>query len=83
MITKKQVKELSKKTQILDAVIVREFVQLSFLKELYEETFSKDIFFKGGTAIRLVYKGQRFSEDLDFSVDMEEDEFEEKIVPFF
>ena len=83
MITKKQVKELSKKTQISDAVIVREFVQLSFLKELYEETFSKDIFFKGGTAIRLVYKGQRFSEDLDFSVDMEEDEFEEKIVPFF
>lgn len=83
MITKKQVKELSKKTQISDVVIVREFVQLSFLKELYEETFSKDIFFKGGTAIRLVYKGQRFSEDLDFSVDMEEDEFEEKIVPFF
>jgi len=83
MISKQQVQQLSKEFKISDFVIVREFVQLSFLKELYEEPFSKEIFFKGGTAIRLIYQGYRFSEDLDFSVTMQEKEFEEKIMVFF
>ncbi|MGI6443599.1 MAG: nucleotidyl transferase AbiEii/AbiGii toxin family protein [Candidatus Dojkabacteria bacterium] len=83
MITEQQVKQLSKKFQISDSVVVREFVQLLFLKELYEQNFSKNIFFKGGTAIRLIWGGHRFSEDLDFTVNMPEEEFEEKILSFF
>ncbi len=83
MITKQQIRQLSKEFKISDFVIVREFIQLSFLKELYEESFSKGIFFKGGTAIRLIYQGQRFSEDLDFTVSMKEEVFEEKIALLF
>lgn len=63
--------------------VAREFVQLVFLKEFYSQSFTKDIYFKGGTAIRLVYGGDRFSEDLDFTVQMDLEEFEEQIEKLF
>jgi len=83
MITQKQVSSLAKKYKINESIVAREFIQISFLKELYEESFSKEIFFKGGTAIRLLFGGKRFSEDLDFTVLSEEKEFLDKIVTFF
>lgn len=47
--------------------VLREEVELVFLKGLLESTFSDRLIFKGGTALRLVYGSFRFSEDLDFS----------------
>lgn len=47
--------------------IAREFIQLKFLQGFYEQKESKNLFFKGGTALRLVHGSPRFSEDLDFS----------------
>ena len=83
MISQNELKKLTKKYKIHETIVAREFVQISFLKELYAESFSKKIFFKGGTAIRLLFGGQRFSEDLDFTVMLDEKEFLHKITIFF
>lgn len=68
MITKKQIEDLSKHFQIDEFTIMREYLQILFLNYLYKEKESDKIFFKGGTAIRLLFDSTRFSEDLDFSV---------------
>ena len=67
MITQEQVSALAKKYKINETVIFREYLQLLFLQKLYQKTPSRDIFFKGGTAIHLIYQAPRFSEDLDYS----------------
>jgi predicted nucleotidyltransferase component of viral defense system len=43
-----------------------ETLQLILLDNLYAQSGSQDIIFQGGTALRWVYGGMRFSEDLDF-----------------
>jgi len=83
MISKDQVKNLSKQFQISEAVVAREYMQLLFLKEFYAESWAGRIYFKGGTAIRLVYDGNRFSEDLDFSVGLSKLEFEKRAISLF
>ena len=83
MLTVTQLKELSKSLKINESVIIREHIQLIFLKELYEEKYSTNIFFKGGTAIRLIIGGTRFSEDLDFTVSGDIEDFEIFINNFF
>ncbi len=67
MITNNQLKQLSRHYQIDEFTILREYLQLIFLSYLYQKKEGKKIFFKGGTALRLLYQSSRFSEDLDFS----------------
>lgn len=67
MITKEQIKNLSQLFLIDEFTILREYLQLVFLSYLYQRKEAKKIFFKGGTAIRLLFNSPRFSEDLDFS----------------
>jgi len=67
MITKDQIKSLSEIFQIDEFSIFREYLQLTFLSYLYQEKNANKIFFKGGTALRLLFGSSRFSEDLDFS----------------
>lgn len=67
MITKAQIETLSKKYQIDGFTVMREFLQLLFLSYLYQNRKGGRIYFKGGTAIRLLFGSPRFSEDLDFS----------------
>ena len=43
-----------------------EALQLIILDNLYAQSGSQNIIFQGGTALRWVYGGMRFSEDLDF-----------------
>jgi len=45
-----------------------EIFQLLLLDILYAQSGSEDIIFQGGTALRWIYGGGRFSEDLDFVV---------------
>lgn len=59
---------LSKKLQININNIVREYWEMFILNELYASPLAQFLVFKGGTALRLIYKSPRFSEDLDFSV---------------
>ena len=47
--------------------VVREYLQHLFLSFLYQEKKSEALLFKGGTALRLVWRSPRFSEDLDFT----------------
>lgn len=48
--------------------VVREYWEVLFLKSLLESPHGKNLVFKGGTALRLVYGSPRFSEDLDFAL---------------
>lgn len=67
MISQKQIDSLSKFYHIDSFTIRREYLQLVFLSYLYQKKEAKYIYFKGGTAIRLLFGSPRFSEDLDFS----------------
>lgn len=69
MITKDQIREMSLRFQIDAFTVFREYLQLVFLSYLYQEKETGRIFFKGGTALRLLFGSPRFSEDLDFSTD--------------
>jgi len=67
MISKEQIKELSQRFSIDEFTVLREYIQIVFLGVLYSRKESQDIYFKGGTAIHLLLKASRFSEDLDFT----------------
>lgn len=52
--------------------VLREAVQIAFLNELFSLPESQQVFFKGGTALKLMFGSNRFSEDLDFTVGIEQ-----------
>ena len=58
--------------------ILREYLQILILKEMYKLEDSKKLYFTGGTYLRLVYNLKRFSEDLDFnSTTLKKKDFED------
>lgn len=59
--------KLAKKLQTTELNIRREYFQHLFLSYFYKQSQTEHIYFKGGTALRLLYNSPRFSEDLDFS----------------
>lgn len=60
--------------------ILREYLQVLILKELYKIEGGKKLCFTGGTYLRLVHNLKRFSEDLDFNTeDIKKGEFENLI----
>ncbi|OIO38327.1 MAG: hypothetical protein AUJ71_03240 [Candidatus Omnitrophica bacterium CG1_02_49_16] len=67
MIEAKTLKEFSDRRQTTMDNIVKEYLQHLFLSFLYREKKSESLLFKGGTALRLVWRSPRFSEDLDFT----------------
>lgn len=67
MLTPDKLRELAVKKQSTELNIRREYAQHIFLSYFYQQPKSGNIFFKGGTALRLIYNSPRFSEDLDFS----------------
>lgn len=67
MISLDKIKELTKKYQTETRNVIREYIQHEFLKFFYQTPESKNILFKGGTALRIIYQSPRFSEDLDFT----------------
>lgn len=48
--------------------VAAEIIQIAFLDALYGQKESTEIAFHGGTSIRLLHGGYRYSEDLDFAV---------------
>ncbi len=46
--------------------LLKEYLQYRILDILYGSNFADRLVFLGGTAIRIVHQGRRFSEDLDF-----------------
>jgi len=67
MISNLFIENLSRKLQSTELNIRREYIQNLFLSYFYRHPESDKIYFKGGTALRVIYKSPRFSEDLDFS----------------
>ena len=67
MISNEALKVLVNKYQTTELNVRREYVQHLFLSYFYQQAESATIYFKGGTALRLLYGSPRFSEDLDFS----------------
>lgn len=49
--------------------ILREYLQVLILKEIYKSEAGRSLYFTGGTYLRLVHNLKRFSEDLDFNTD--------------
>ena len=82
MLTLEQLHQFSRQLKIHPVVVAREYTQLIFLDQLYGQLFSKHLIFKGGTAIRLIYGGSRFSEDLDFTVHLTQKSFTSKFKIF-
>lgn len=70
MISKDQINEFSKRLAIDEFTIIREYIQVVFLGAFYGSPKSAKVYFKGGTAIRLLLKSGRFSEDLDFTSEL-------------
>lgn len=68
MLTQEQAQKFADKEQTTTDNILKEHFQMYLLELLFSSIFSKDLVFKGGTALRLAYKSFRFSEDLDFSL---------------
>ncbi len=67
MITRQFITELSTKNQTSEQNVAREYCQHLFLSYLYKRAGAEKLLFKGGTALRVIFKSPRFSEDLDFS----------------
>jgi predicted nucleotidyltransferase component of viral defense system len=65
MLTKAQIQRIAQRNGIGMQVQERDYVQHLILRLLYSR--SQALIFKGGTALRLVYGGNRYSEDLDFN----------------
>lgn len=65
MLTRAQIQRLAQRNRIGMQAQERDYLQHLLLMLFYAR--SQALIFKGGTALRLVYRGARYSEDLDFS----------------
>ena len=65
MLTRAQIQRLAQRHRIGIQAQERDYLQYLLLFSLYNR--SQVLVFKGGTALRIVYKGNRYSEDLDFN----------------
>jgi predicted nucleotidyltransferase component of viral defense system len=71
MLTRRQLSRISAKEGIALHTIERDYIQTLFLYELYKQ--NNDFRFKGGTCLRMAYQLNRYSEDLDFNYDFDQD----------
>ncbi len=70
MISINTLQSMSDKNGIDKYSILREIIQISFLEELYKLPQSEKLFFKGGTALKILFGSNRYSEDLDFTTNL-------------
>ncbi len=54
------------KLHVFKRFILREYLQYKILNIIYASQYGNKLSFIGGTALRILYDNQRFSEDLDF-----------------
>lgn len=68
MITRQFITDIATKYQTTEGNVAREYCQHLFLSYFYKKPKSEKVLFKGGTALRLIFKSPRFSEDLDLKL---------------
>ena len=68
MLTFSQLKEqYTKRNEFVSPrLVLEEYLQYELLDSLYKQKGSEQLSFMGGTSMRICYRGNRFSEDLDF-----------------
>jgi len=69
MLTRRQLSGISAREGVALQTIERDYIQTLYLYELYKH--NTDFLFKGGTCLRMGYKLNRYSEDLDFNYNLE------------
>lgn len=57
--------DLEKTHKISKIHLIRELLEIEILHQLSLQPWSKNVVFYGGTALRLAYNSERFSEDID------------------
>lgn len=67
MVSEEFINNLTTKYQTNALNVRREYFQHLFLSYFYQQPKSGNIYFKGGTALRILHQSPRFSEDLDFN----------------
>lgn len=67
MLAQTTLQTLAQTQEIDQYSILREYLQIKFVSEFYQNKQLKQTYFKGGTALRLIFDSSRFSEDLDFT----------------
>lgn len=67
MISEEFITNLANKYQTNELNVRREYFQYLFLSYFYQQPKAANIYFKGGTALRILHNSPRFSEDLDFN----------------
>src|SRR3989344_4195390 len=67
MLTIENLDKFTKQSQTSLDNVVREYCQHLFLSYIYKQPNSDRLLFKGGTALRIVFRSPRYSEDLDFT----------------
>ena len=66
--------------QRFERAILREYLQYKVLQAVFDSNYASKLAFLGGTALRIVYKNNRFSEDIDLdNFGLSWTEFEEVI----
>lgn len=71
--------DLAKSAGIDRYSILREYLQLLFLDELYQSRTAAKIIFKGGTALKMLFNSPRFSEDLDFTTNLNQSKIDDLV----
>jgi len=69
MLTKRQLQRIAQRHGIGLQAQERDYIQLLFLSALYGR--SQALLFKGGTALRVLHRSPRYSEDLDFNTTLD------------
>jgi len=67
MLNIENLEKFTKQAQTSLENVVREYCQHLFLSYLYKQPGSEGLLFKGGTALRIIFRSPRYSQDLDFT----------------
>jgi predicted nucleotidyltransferase component of viral defense system len=66
MITGEKIKQKAEDQRVSSRLVFKEYVHWVILEYLFRKGLFSHLVFQGGTALKFVYKGVRYSEDLDF-----------------
>lgn len=72
MIERNVVTEYARRFDIDEYTVLREYLQLIFLRNLYDISECNHLYFKGGTSLHFLLHSFRFSEDLDFTASIKQ-----------
>ena len=79
MIAWNDLQQIANSQHVSPFVILREYIQILFLNNFYSLDGAVNVVFKGGTCLKLVHNSNRFSEDLDFTTNLANNQLEKMV----